>query len=73
MIEVYKDQTIICVVGNKITEQKGVLNKIFDSLANIPVRMVCSGGSTNNVTVLVDKNDKAPALNALNEGLFGLE
>lgn len=73
VIEVNKDQTIICVVGNKITEQKGVLNKIFDSLANIPVRMVCSGGSTNNVTVLVDKDNKAPALNALNEGLFGLK
>jgi aspartate kinase len=72
-IEVDKDQTIICVVGNKITEQKGVLNKIFDSLADIPVRMVSCGGSTNNVSVLIDKQYKEQALNALNEGLFGLK
>lgn len=72
-IEVDQDQTIICIVGNKITEQKGVLNKIFDSLADIPVRMVSCGGSTNNVSVLIDKQYKEQALNALNEGLFGLK
>lgn len=72
-IEVDKDQTIVCIVGNKITEQKGVLKKVFDSLTEIPVRMVCCGGSPNNVTVLVDKQYKEKALNALNEGLFGLK
>src|SRR6187455_992678 len=72
-IEVDKDQTIICIVGNKLTEQKGVLNKIFDALVDIPVRMVCCGGSVNNVSVLVDKQYKEKALNALNEGLFGLK
>jgi aspartate kinase len=72
-IEVDKDQTIICIVGQKITEQKGVLKKIFDSLGDIPVRMVSCGGSTNNVSVLVEKQYKDQALNALNEGLFGLK
>lgn len=72
-ISVDKDQTIICIVGQKITEQKGVLNKIFESLAEIPVRMVSCGGSTNNVSVLIDKQYKEKALNALNEGLFGLK
>lgn len=72
-IEVDKDQTIICIVGNKITEQVGVLNKIFDALAEVPVRMVSCGGSTNNVSVLIDKKFKEKALNDLNEGLFGLK
>ena len=72
-IEVDKDQTIICIVGQKITEQKGVLKKIFESLAEVPVRMVSCGGSTNNVSVLVEKEYKEKALNALNEGLFGLK
>ena len=72
-IEVDKDQTIICIVGNKITDQKGVLKKVFDSLADVPVRMVSSGASTNNVSVLVEKQYKEKALNALNEGLFGLK
>lgn len=72
-IEVDKDQTIICIVGNKIVEQKGVLKKVFDALADVPVRMVSCGGSVNNVSVLVDKAQKEKALNALNEGLFGLK
>ena len=72
-IVVDKDQTIICIVGQKITEQKGVLKKIFDSLSEIPVRMVSCGGSANNVSVLIEKQYKEKALNALNEGLFGLK
>lgn len=72
-IEVDKDQTIICIVGQKITEQKGVLKKIFESLSEIPIRMVSCGGSTNNVSVLIAKQYKEKALNALNEGLFGLK
>lgn len=72
-IEVDKGQTIICIVGNKIMEQKGVLKKVFDSLNDIPVRMVSCGGSVNNVSVLIDKQYKEKALMALNEGLFGLK
>ena len=72
-IEVDKDQAIICIVGNRIMDQKGVLNKVFDSLHEIPIRMVSCGGSSNNVSVLVDKQFKDKALNLLNEGLFGLK
>src|SRR5690606_29266097 len=72
-IEVDKEQTIICIVGNKITEQEGVLNKVFSALSSIPVRMVCCGGSSNNVSVLINKQYKEKALNDLNEGLFGLK
>jgi aspartate kinase len=72
-IEVDKDQTIICIVGNRIMDHKGVLNKVFQSLTEIPVRMVSCGGSANNVSILVDKQYKDKALNLLNEGLFGLK
>lgn len=72
-IEVDKDQTIICIVGNRIMDKKGALNEVFKSLAEIPVRMVSCGGSANNVSVLIDKQYKEKALNALNEGLFGLK
>ncbi len=72
-IEVDKDQTIICIVGNRIMEKKGALNEVFESLSDIPVRMVSCGGSANNVSILIDKQYKEKALNALNEGLFGLK
>jgi aspartate kinase len=72
-IEVDQDQTIICIVGNKIVDQKGTLEKVFTSLSGIPVRMVSCGGSVNNVSVLIDKQYKQKALESLNEGLFGLK
>lgn len=72
-IEIDGNQTIISIVGNKITKSEGVLKKIFDSLSDIPVRMVSCGGSNNNISVLVDTTFKEKALIALNEGLFGLK
>lgn len=72
-IEVDAGQTIISIVGNKITDSEGVLKKIFDSLEHIPVRMVSCGGSNNNISVLVRTEYKEKALIALNEGLFALK
>ncbi|MFZ6010191.1 MAG: aspartate kinase [Bacteroidota bacterium] len=72
-IEVDKDQAIICIVGNRIMDQSGILTKVFAALSQIPVRMVSCGGSANNVSILVDKQYKEKTLNLLNEGLFGLK
>ena len=71
-IEVDQNQTIICIVGNMLTEQEGVLKKVFDSLGNVSVRMVSFGGSRNNISLLVDTSLKEKVLNLLNENLFGL-
>lgn len=69
-IEVDHNQTIICIVGNKLSDKEGVLKMIFNSLGTIPVRMVSFGGSRNNTSILVDTQHKEKALNLLNEGLF---
>ncbi len=71
-IEVDKNQTIICVVGNKLAEKEAVLRDVFQSLAEIRVRMVSYGGSHNNISILVDTSQKEKALNLLNQGLFHL-
>lgn len=71
-VEVDTNQTIICIVGHNIGKHEGVLNKVFLSLEAIPVRMVSVGGSSNNISVLVDSKFKNQALIALNKGLFGL-
>jgi len=71
-IEVDDNQTIICIVGNMLSEKEGVLKEVFQSLANIPIRMVSYGGSPNNISILVSTSHKDQALNLLNEGLFNL-
>jgi aspartate kinase len=71
-IEVDQNQTIICIVGNMLTEQEGVLQKVFESMEKISVRMVSFGGSRNNISLLVDTAHKEKVLTLLNKSLFGL-
>ena len=70
-IEVDINQTIICVVGNRLSDKVDVLKKIFNAIETIPVRMVSYGGSRNNISLLTETKHKETALNLLNEGLFG--
>jgi aspartate kinase len=69
-VEVDKNMTIICIVGNKISETQGVAAKIFDALSDIPIRMISFGGSRYNISLLVDSSHKVAAMEALNSHLF---
>jgi aspartate kinase len=72
-IEVESNQSIVCIVGNMLSEKEGVLKQVFESLQNIPVSMVSYGASPNNISVLVPTTEKEKTLQALNKGLFGLD
>jgi aspartate kinase len=69
-VEVDKNQSIVCIVGNMIAEEEGMAAKIFATLSAIPLRMISYGGSKNNISILVDSTYKNKALNELNNGLF---
>lgn len=71
-VEIDKAQTIICVVGNFVAEQKGIVTKIFDALEETPIRMISYGGSRHNISLLTDSSNKENALKKLNEHMFGL-
>jgi aspartate kinase len=72
-IEVERNQSIVCIVGNMLSEKEGVLKQVFEALQNIPVSMVSYGASPNNISVLVPTAEKEKTLQALNKGLFGLD
>lgn len=65
-VEVNRDQTIICVVGDFIRNDKGVAVEVFNALKEVPIRMISYGGSNHNISLLVNKVDKNKALVALN-------
>jgi len=71
-VEVDQNQTIICIVGNFVAEQKGIVTKIFDALEDTPIRMISYGGSRHNISLLTDSKNKEQALKMLNEHMFGL-
>ena len=72
-LEIIHQQTIVSVVGNKLTQNSNLMMRLFDSLNNISVNMVSYGGSFHNVSILVPTSLKNDTLKALNKGLFGLD
>lgn len=71
-VAIDRDQSIICLVGNEIVEEKGIVKKIFDALEGIPIRMISYGGSKYNISILTESKYKKEALIALNKRLFDL-
>ncbi len=63
--------SIVSIVGFFPAEKPGYAAAIFDSLRDIPVRMISYGGSENNISILVETDLKKQTLMALNKGLFG--
>ncbi len=70
LVEVDENQTIICVVGNFLADEKGIILKVIDALKDIPIRMISYGGSVHNISLLINTTDKISALNILNDNLF---
>jgi aspartate kinase len=71
-IEVERNNSIVCIVGDLDYRRAGLLCRIADSLHDIPVKMLSYGASNRNLVLLVDTCHKAEALRCLNHELFGL-
>ena len=71
-VEIDTNQTIISIVGNEITATEDLMQKLFKSISEVPVRMVSYGGSRHNISILISKADKEKTLQLLNAGLFGM-
>ena len=69
-VEIDENQSIICIVGDFISESTGSAKKVLQALENIPLRMISYGGSKHNISVLVSQKDKVSALQALSRNLF---
>ncbi|WP_303024349.1 aspartate kinase [uncultured Parabacteroides sp.] len=67
---VEKDMVIICVVGDLEWQNVGFEALIIEALKDIPVRMISYGGSSSNVSLVMRKEDKTRALQALSTHLF---
>jgi aspartate kinase len=69
-VEVEKNQSIICVVGDFRTERTGSAPEIFEALNSIPLKMISYGGSPNSLSLLIDTSRKKEALRLLSKHLF---
>jgi aspartate kinase len=69
-VEVEKNQTIVCIVGDFRTERTGSAPEIFEALNTIPLKMISYGGSPNSLSLLIDSTNKIEALRLLSKHLF---
>ncbi len=72
-LEIENDLTIVCIVGNEISQTDQILATLFESIKGIPVRMVSYGGSRHNISLLVPSSAKQQTLQLLNRDLFNLQ
>ncbi|MDX9772897.1 MAG: aspartate kinase [Bacteroidales bacterium] len=70
IVEVERDQSIICIVGDFRPDKVGSAPEIFEALNEIPVKMISYGGSENSVSILINTSDKITALKSLSAKLF---
>jgi len=69
VVEVDKQQSIICLVGHLVVRHHET-HRLFKVLQDISVRMISYGGSNNNISLLVNTNDKITTLKCLNHYIF---
>jgi aspartate kinase len=69
-VEVDRNMTIVCVVGDMISEEKNFSKQVFEALEGIPVRMISYGGSRYNMSILINTDHKKETLQKLSNHLF---
>lgn len=69
-VEVDSNQTIVCVVGDFGADKHGYASRVFEALKHIPIRMISYGGSSYNISLLLDDKHKVEALRSLHNRLF---
>jgi aspartate kinase len=69
-VDIDKNQTIICVVGDFGAEKHGYAARVLEAVKHIPLRMISYGGSENNMSLLIGTADKTEILRSLHNRLF---
>lgn len=69
-VDIDKDQTIICVVGDFGAEKHGYAARVLEAVKHIPIRMISYGGSNHNMSLLISTGDKVEILRSLHNRLF---
>jgi aspartate kinase len=71
VIEVDKNQSIVCLVGHSIVHHEDTF-KLFQVLKDVKIRMISYGGSNNNISLLVPTSEKVTTLKNLQSYVFKL-
>src|SRR5262245_18571530 len=69
-VEIEKNQSIVCLVGENIRYTPGVARRVFNSLDGINIRMISQGASLLSISFVVAEADLHRAVEALHSEFF---
>jgi aspartate kinase len=71
VVQIEEDLSLISLIGNNINHTPGLAKKIFDSISDINVRMICLGASKHNFCFIVDGSQGDAAIKRLHKTFIG--
>lgn len=69
-VQVEEGLSLISLIGNNINHTPGVAKKIFESISEINVRMICLGASKHNFCFLVSEKDANQSIQNLHQAFI---
>ncbi len=72
-VDVESDLALVAVIGNHVNyaeEQEGGASRIFNTLADDDLRLICHGASEHNVCFLVNQNSAKQIVKQIHDDLF---
>lgn len=66
-VQVEEGLTLISLIGNNINHTAGLAKRIFDTIADVNVRMICLGASKHNFCFLVSEDKAEDAVRRLHK------
>ncbi len=69
-VEIEKNQSIVCLVGDNIRYTPGVARRIFNALDSINIRMISQGASLLNLGFVIAESDLRETVAALHHEFF---
>jgi aspartokinase/homoserine dehydrogenase 1 len=71
-IKVEEDLSVVAIIGENMRYQPGIAGRLFQALGKngINTTAIAQGSSELNISVVINRNNEAKALNALHESFF---
>ncbi len=70
-LNVEESLSLISLIGNKINHTPGLASRVFNSIPDINVRMICLGASKHNFCFLVNNKDAESSIRLLHQTFIG--
>jgi aspartate kinase len=69
-VQVEENLALVSLIGNNINHTPGLGKKVFETIADINVRMICLGASKHNFCFIVNEDQGPIAIQKLHQAFI---